>query len=133
MAEWQKIRNIAGIIFLALFVVLVILIFIPQLQDPPRGFYANTAQSTLRIVAGEAESYKQEHGTYPRSMADLLAGDKPYLTIDYCKQGTNWYRYQCNFSADGYVIVAAPYGEIKKDRINKTYTIRTGFILSQGK
>ena len=128
-----KARVIGWCVVIFLAVSFVIVVCLPTLQDPPRERYVSAVKDRLKGVAAQAENFKQEHGVYPRTITDLTAGKDPRLPLDYCKEGSPGYRFDCRFSADGYTIVATPIEDIRKDRINKVYTISTGFVLSPEK
>jgi len=95
--------DVALLITIITFTGLLTFIALPRLDVPLPGQNAAIAQSTLRTISTASETYAQGHdGHYPKKIEDLVMGDIPYLSINYCTEGTKGYTYQCNLFGDGY-------------------------------
>ena len=126
----NNIPMIVGVIFLLSFTAaLVVLAY--QGGEPPKSMAkAALAASTLRSLATAAETYRTVVGIYPAKVQDLLTAQPPYLNQDICALRSNGYAYGCHFSKEGYIFTALPTAA-QKDRYFKTFSIKTGAVLSE--
>jgi len=86
------------------------------------------AKSTLRTLSVAAETFATVDGKYPQKTEDLTEDDEPYLSQGYCGETIAGYKYDCDFSSEGYRFVATPV--MIGDAGTKTFIITTGGVFS---
>jgi hypothetical protein len=69
------------------------------------------AKSTLQALSVAAEAFTtapENQGKYPQKIEDLTEDKEPYLNQKYCGEMLFGFKYDCEFSAEGYKLVATP-------------------------
>ena len=90
------------------------------------NFESESIQHTLRIISDAAEKYAKDKGVYPSDSSDLYFSKNPYLEELYCDVTLGGYLYTCQFSSEGYLILAVP---AQNPAENIHYKMITGGVL----
>ena len=129
MKSNKKGFTLVEIMIVVAIIALLAAIAIPNVLRAKIAANDSFAVDTIKTISAAAEGYaKNNSGSYPSTVSELLNAQPPYLTEDYCDKNLVGYNYICYFEEKGYVITASP--DTEGTTGTTTYTITTGGVMT---